>query len=866
MRKLMISTSVALALGLAGCGGSNDTLEDIIADTPVETAYSRIVFNPSDGELNVPNDILMLPGDDGFFDYTLNIPVDDETDFSDPQNAMNVVDGWSTQQPFVIDVETPDGVTLDAATLAAGVHLFEATLGLDQSDPDCASASLPSSGCKLNDELQYGEDFVLSLADDDTIAVVPLKPLKPAHGYMLVVTTDLKDSTGKAVKGSTSWELVRQDINTLPLSTDDQLLLQTLVNSLVDPVIDAGYARDDISYVSAFTTQSTDIALSTIKSVMVAEYATRAAAGDASAAEALPVVSISDPQEDPSALEKLDIIDDDTLSDAVTLGIDSLPDELSAYIPTIEATLAAGGFDSLQTCDGLVATYSGTLSESWGALNDFAMAIASEILSEAGAFCVASRYDGNITLPYYLGEPTTEDPTAPLTSFWQAACDSGIILAGLSDEVLANATAGPNYTLCDQIGLADLRLNGEMIDSARNITRFNPLPETVAENTINVQVTIPNVDVAASLGYTLAQPEAGWPVTILMHGITSKKEDMLAISGALSLAGIATVAIDQPLHGERGFDVDGDGEDDFNATDISATHYMNLSSLPTARDNLRQSVADLLGLRLGLNAINDQTSDQVAAFDMSNVYFMGVSLGAIAGTDFTALTNESMDGDLAALDGLYRVQAASLESPGGGLAQFLIESPSFGPLIKGLLLSSASEDFQSLLVQLYGSTDVTQSQLVEAVTLFFDNLTESQLATVEGVFDEFAFAAQTVLDAADPVNYAQTLGENTPVHMMTVVGDGGETNLSDQVIPVTTAIPLSGQGPLANLIGLDTVSTTVSGTDISGWVKFTEGAHASSLSPTASEATTTEMQTEVATYFASGATVIPVTDSSVVQN
>lgn len=89
---------------------------------------------------------------------------------------------------------------------------------------------------------------------------------------------------------------------------------------------------------------------------------------------------------------------------------------------------------------------------------------------------------------------------------------------------------------------------------------------------------------------------------------------------------------------------------------------------------------------------------------------------------------------------------------------------------------------------------------------------------------------------------------------------------SDQVIPVTTAIPLSGQGPLANLIGLDTVSTTVSGTDISGWVKFTEGAHASSLSPTASEATTTEMQTEVATYFASGATVIPVTDSSVVQN
>ncbi|MBU2976956.1 VolA/Pla-1 family phospholipase [Alteromonas sp. C1M14] len=866
MRKLMISTSVALALGLAGCGGSNDTLEDIIADTPVETAFSRIVFDPSNGNLNIPNDILMLPGDDGFFDYTLNIPVEDANDFSDPINAMNVVDGWSTQQPFVIDVETPDGVALDASTLSAGVHLYEATLGLDQSDPDCATASLPSSGCKLNGALQYGEDFVLSLVDDDTISVVPLKPLKAAQGYMLVVTTDLKDSSGKAVKGSTSWELVRQDINTLPLSTDDQLLLQTLVNTLVDPIIDAGYAREDISYVSAFTTQSTDIALKTIKSVMVAEYAARAAAGDPSAAESLPVVSIFDSTEDPTALEKLSLIDDDTLTGAVSLGIDSLPDALSGYIPTIEATLAGGGFDSLKSCSGLVATYSGALAESWGALNDFAVAISSEILAETGALCVAARYDGGITLPYYLSEPSTEDPTAPLTTFWQASCDSGIILASLSDDVLGSAVPGPNYTLCDQIGLADLRVNGEMIDSARNITKFNPLPESRVQNSLNVQVTVPDIETAAALGYSLSEPATGWPVAILMHGITSQKEDMLAISGALSVAGIATIAIDQPLHGERGYDVDGDGSDDINATNISATHFMNLSSLPTARDNVRQSVADLLGLRLGLNAIDDQTAQQVATFDMSKVYFMGVSLGAIAGSEFASLTNDSMDGDLAALNGLYTVQAASLESPGGGLAQFLIESPSFGPLIKGLLLSQASEDFQSLLVQLYDTTEVSQSQLVEAVTLFLNNLTETQLASVESVFNEFAFAAQTVLDAADPTNYAQSLGDNTPVHMMTVVGDGGETNLSDQVIPVTTAIPLSGQAPLANLIGLDTVSTTQTGTDVSGWVRFTEGAHASSLSPTASAATTVEMQTEVATYFATDAAVLPVTNTSVVEN
>ena len=99
-------------------------------------------------------------------------------------------------------------------------------------------------------------------------------------------------------------------------------------------------------------------------------------------------------------------------------------------------------------------------------------------------------------------------------------------------------------------------------------------------------------------------PEAGWPVVILAHG-TSQKEAMLAITGTLSLAGIASVAIDQPLHGSRGFDLN--GTDELNATTVSATHY-EPCQLAYGCDNLRQSVSDLLGLRLGLNAVVDTTS------------------------------------------------------------------------------------------------------------------------------------------------------------------------------------------------------------------------------------------------------------------
>lgn len=867
MRKLILSSSVALALGLTGCGGSDDTLSDIQAETEVQTPFSRIVFDPSSGDLNIPNDLLMLPGDDGFFDYTLNIPVDDATDFSDPQNALNVLDGWSTQHPFAINVETPAGVSLDESTLSAGIMLFEATLGLDQSDADCAQVSIPSAGCKLGDQLTYGVDFVLSLADDDTVTVVPLKPLKSGQGYMLVMTTGLKDTSGKSVQGSTSWDLTRQDIDTLPLSSDDQLLLQGIVNSLVDPVIAQGYAREDITYVSAFTTQSVGVALNTIKKVMVSDFAQAFAAGEATAAQELPIIVVGDSAA-PTAMERLELVNEATVDGAVQLGIASLPEGSEQTIAFIEAT----DFSSLQTCAGLSATASGQMSAEWGALNEFATAVASGIYTQVAPFCAVQHYEGTISLPYFLGTPSAENPEAPVNEFWTAACDSGIVLASASDEVLSSATPGPNHEFCSGIGLADLRVNGEMLDSARNITKFNPYPQPKGGNdgneTLDVQVTVPDVAVAASLGVTLTMPEAGWPVVILAHGITSKKEDMLAISGALSLAGVATIAIDQPLHGSRGYDLTGDGVDDINATDVSATHYMNLASLPTARDNLRQSVSDLLGLRLGINAVVDATTTQGVKFDTSRVSIMGVSLGAITGGNFAAVANTTMGDELAALDSMFAIKEASLESPGGGLAQFLLESPAFGPLIKGLLLSSASEEFVALLVQLYGDTsDLTEEQLVAAVTAFMDALTDEQTAEVEAVFSEFAFAAQTMMDAGDPTNYAEALGATTPVHMMTVVGDGGDENLPDQVIPVSTALPLSGQLPLASTIGLEQVTTTKADTQpVSGLVLFNSGAHASSLSPASNADVTTEMQKEVAAYIASDATVINISDESVVAN
>lgn len=861
MRKLLISSSIAMALGLAGCGGG-ETIADIEAEIPLESPKSRILYDPGAGILNVPNDLLMLPGDDGFFDFTLNIPVADPTDFGDPQNAFNVLDGWSTSHPFVIDVVTPPGVGLDESTLAAGVRIFEATLGLDQSDPDCAQIAVPGAGCKMGDELVFGQDFVLSLADSDTITVVPLRPLKAGQGHMLVMTKALMDTEGNAVEGSTTWDLVKQDPAVLPLSSPSQLDLQNIVNSHIVALQQVGVTRDELTYVAAFTTQSTFSTMATLKQVMIAEFAARAGAGDPTAGEALPRIVATDATGPQNVMETLGLVSADTVAGAVQLGISGLPPEAAPLIPLIEAT----DFSALQTCDGLFGTVGGLLEPVWGSVNDFAVGVATGILGQAGPFCAATRMEGTIALPYYSAIPSAENPLAPINEFWEAACDSGIVLAGAPDEVLGAATPGPNNDLCQAVGLADLRFNGEKLDPARNVTKFNPIPQPKGGNLgaeiLDVQVTVPNPTLAAALGFPIQKPESGWPVVILAHGITSKKEDMLAITGTLALAGFATVAIDQPLHGSRGFDLTGDGIDELNATTVSATVYMNLASLPTARDNIRQSVSDLLGLRLGLNAFVDTSVGQLGDLDANTVSVMGVSLGAITGGNFAAIANISLGNPL--IDAMFAIEAASLESPGGGLASFLLESNAFGGLIKGLLLSQASEDFQALLVQLYGTTDVTEAELVAAVIAFEANATPEQLAAVNAVFSEFAFAAQTMLESADPINYGQLLGSNTPVHMMTVVGDGGEVNLPDQVIPVTTALPLAGQLPLANVIGLSQVVSDTTGDPASGLVLFSEGAHASSLNPLPSAAVTTEMQLQVAAFVASAGMFIDITNEAVI--
>ncbi|WP_372763174.1 VolA/Pla-1 family phospholipase [Pseudoalteromonas sp.] len=807
MKKMLLSLSVTAAL--AGCGGG-ETLEDVKNESTPVIPSATVKFDPANGVISVPNDLLMS----GTLDGTLNIPGELNAEnesipraaYADPQLALGALDGWSTQVPFKIDLTFPPGVSLDetSASTPGAVRIFEVIMGKSLTDAECSQAPA-GAACKLVGELTFGVDFITQ-ASGDAVAIIPLKPFKAGSSYINVLTTELKDSQGRAIKPSSTYATVKQSA---PLVTPSQLALQGVVNSYENVVVSSGnISKEDIIFSAAMTMQSAGPVLGTIKKLLAA--------------------SLQNPNMPTPAIQ--------------------VPAQAEVNVQQV---------------------------------------FASQGVTVSAAFSAVQYQKGTIQLPMYLGTPTGKEISDLNATYWQGMCDNAAVVAGYKAQAGAAYPSDPiseNDATCAALSGGQLRDFG--LDSTRHLTKYNTIPKVQSMATVPVQITkpiLPNINgVRASLQLDpIAMPAGGWPVVMMQHGITTSKESMLALTAQLSIQGFATIAIDHPRHGERGVDVDNDGTDDFNATTGSVLSYMNLSSLLVARDSLRQSSADLLALRLGLNFINDDT------INSKDVTYIGHSLGSIVAPAFIAQANAPM---AETLDPLFNVNTVALASGGGGIASFLLESAAFGPFIQGSVLSQAgtaeSIEFNAFLqgdaisncgtllpdMQAFLSCGFTE--YVTALTMAGETI---KLANIKGVMTQFVFAAQTALDSGDPTNYAAAVNSlETPVYMNVVVGDGAG-NKPDQVIPPTVASnPLAGTLPLANFMGLETVSNSQapSATPSSYLVKFTKGHHGSVLTPAADEssgadaqgsaAANAEMQLQIATYLAARGRLLLVTNSDVV--
>ncbi|MEZ5470753.1 MAG: Ig-like domain-containing protein [Marinicella sp.] len=570
---LLTLSSVVL---LQACSSSNNSPR-AVAPPPsnnVPTAVMEAVFDPASGDptkVPIPTNLFLS----GTTDLTLNIPVADPTDFSDPLVALNALDGFSTVAPWATNFSSP----IAASSVNPGsVKVYEVSL----SGPGGAVIG-------VNAELVFGQDFVAA-ANGSSVAIVPIKPLKQLTSYMAVLTNGIKDTDGNNATPSQTYFLSQR---TSPLVDSN--------GNSTDPLVPTATAQ---------------------------------------------------------ALEPLRQLTNYQEAAAASQGVDPSSIVLSWTMTTQSVTPVLSAVKSISGPGSATLAHTG--------LNTTAV----------GGFGLADIYIGVMSSPYYLTAPSATNPLAPLNEFWKAA-------PGAYVPPFNQAPLDPTST---------------------NLTLANPIPVATGMQNLPVLMTVPNVNSG------LSKPEGGWPIMIFQHGITRNRTDMLAVADTMASIGYAVVAIDLPLHGitttdgsnpfyiegtpfgpisnERTFDLDlvnnttgAPGPD--GVVDASAAHYINLANLLVSRDNVRQGVADLFTLTETIPFM-DIDGDSTGDFNEANITYTGLSLGSITGVNYLAFDPN--------------VQSAVLSAPGGGIANLLIGSPTFGPrIIAGLQLLALNKERQHLI-------------------------------------------------------------------------------------------------------------------------------------------------------------------------
>jgi hypothetical protein len=151
-------------------------------------------------------------------------------------------------------------------------------------------------------------------------------------------------------------------------------------------------------------------------------------------------------------------------------------------------------------------------------------------------------------------------------------------------------------------------------------------------------------------------PAGGWPVVIYAHGTGGTREGFCnnTFDPCVLMAevGIASIGIDQPLHGHR--------NPENRDPNLTTFNFYNVLAM---RDNFRQGAADLLALRrlldnLEVPAATSPTGTAIA-FDETRVGYMGHSQGGLSGGIYLGVAEG--------------IAGAVMSGAGGGLGVALLE-------------------------------------------------------------------------------------------------------------------------------------------------------------------------------------------------
>ncbi|PMM28305.1 VolA/Pla-1 family phospholipase [Vibrio lentus] len=792
------------AILLAGCGDntessgtSNQQLEGYLETSLARATTQKMLLQGSNASVPLSNNLL-FDSTDG----TLAIPTGGDESISNPKAALNYADGFSTSMPIYIEFEG-DGFGDTPGVITSGVTLLKLSKKLTDT----------STAAQVPTPVASSEYTVYKVGSN--LAITPNTPFDEKSEYLLVITDDVTDVNGNPVGTSQSYAALKTATKTY--TTGDLASAQTLIKGQEAIATAVGVDAKKIVYSAWFTTTSVGDVLASTATLIGGMI-------DAGA----PLSTYWNGSANPNNVD---------LTNAYNLSLD---------------TSSTALFDIAITADANFKKYLG---------NDSDSETAALIGGIQGIYALNSpaiiRSDVNVTkgtiqLPYFLETDPTKFSVTPFAS----ALDSlAVIKNALTDsstsshvgaELVALSLDPANLSAADVTTLMGKTLtkdsSGTALDSERIVTQYSPIPQIKSLEAVDVLLFTPTVGTPSG-------------VVIYQHGITTVKENAYAFAANLTAEGLAVIAIDHPIHGSRSL------AGGAISTNDNALYYLNLSALPVARDNIRQSALDVIGLRMALEKVgNDFSGTPLAGVDVKDttVKFMGHSLGGITG--FTSVATSE-------IAGTHKFSSAVYANSGGHIAELLFASETFGPEIKHNLAKQLNTAYKDSVATACATNNIEDGDCYTA----FAKGNPTSAAAIETELVAFKVAAQTLIDTIDPHSLSNTedlssFSSNYPTLLIQSQNDKTVPNTGIATSFTASFVGSEGLGTTLGLSDSTQASPTI-GNRL--FIQYNETAkHSTIIGPQADLSDkdhTLSMRSQVADFLDTDSVTNAVTDTSLLE-
>jgi hypothetical protein len=634
--KLFPAAALTLCLSflLTGCGGSNDKQkqpEPTAAESFVAGTHPR--FDPVISDVPFNTDLVFA-----------NAAASDGTaDVGSPSDAvratLNGLDGFSTSAFFDVMVEG----SVDAATVLPMKSVF-----LLQLDTGTKDALNPANVVGITGAATFDTRVVsLDGGTNNVIRIRPTLPLKSKAKYLVILTNDIKDTAGKALTRSWTYNALHdttyETLAALVPVRNAILGWETLATAFltkVNPSLTASAAVDKLVLTYTFTTSDPQTPLLAMAAPRAAIASSQIAAGVAA----------------PTAVAGAVALD--------TNGLLSTPKQRPLKVS------AATGVDM-----GILAN---------GAL----------------AGNVGKLYTGYIKLPYYQTAPGVLPFGAFLTRNWTPdltlATALGVTVPKDVDKTTYNVTYRYPFAAKTSDESVPLQVTLPQSGWVPGYAGSLSCGQIYAVSGYPVVIYVHGITLDRTSGLALAHTLASRCIATVaidlpLHGVAANNAFVNVLNVEKSqLIPFATIYGADAPH-ERHFNVAGPGGAPAamnfatpTASDGSGAQFTNLGYLLNTRDNNREAVIDLLNLNASLKGLDtDFVQMQGAKLNLANVNVVGISLGGILGTVFTTVNQVAIanDAKVGLPSNLNPIRSLVASVAGTQVAQVLANSATFAPVI-----------------------------------------------------------------------------------------------------------------------------------------------------------------------------------------